>query len=112
MPKALAIHTIHIGREPGTVSELTGNITKPALVDEYKPGDIIFECADKQFAELEKLGAVREATTVDEAKATARGYVDPAVARAAQAGETIAVKQPEPPKKPEGDAKPADNLLG
>lgn len=108
MPKALAIHTIHIGREPGTVSELTGNITKAALVDEYKPGDI-FECSDKQFTELEKLGSVREATTVDEAKATARGYVDPAVARAAAAGETIAVKQPEPTKQPE---KSGDNLLG
>ncbi len=123
MPKAFAIHTIHIGRAPGTVNELTGKITKHALVDEYKPGDI-FECSEKQFAELEKLGSVREANTVDEAAAEARGYVDPAVVRAANA-------EPEKPAKAhvekhadakhadkshgdKGDGKPAggDNLLG
>lgn len=119
MPKALALNTIHLGREPGVLGE-KGAIVKHAVVDEYKAGDIIVDCPQKQFDELKAINAVREVNAVDEAAAEARGYVDPAVARARLAGETIAVKQPDPPKQPESPKKPegsqtgqaGENLLG
>jgi len=119
MPKALAIHTVHVGREPGKVSELTGKVTQAALVDEYKPTDIITELPQKQFDELKALGAVREPTAVDEAAAAARGYVDPAVVRAANAADAASSSSPSLAAKTAGDSKTAgdgkaagDNLLG
>jgi hypothetical protein len=113
MPKAFAIHTVHIGREPGKISELTGKVTQAAVVDEYKPGHI-FECEQKHFDELKALGAVREATAIDEAVADTAGYVDPAKLREAAAAARAAAPSPSASTgKTAGDGKAAgDNLLG